>query len=102
ARDEVEHLLVPAGLVGLGGRQADDAAGRVRARLVADVAEPARRVGLHSDLVQAERQAAAGLLADRPLRRAVAAVVGGLVDPRRIRDARVGRGRVALRERLGL
>ena len=65
AGDEVEHLPVPGRLVGLGRELAEDAAGRVRLDLGAGVARPAERVGLDARLVEADRQAAALLLADR-------------------------------------
>ena len=102
AGDEVQHLEVPGRLVVLGRELADHAAGGVRAGLGADVAGLSGRVGLDADLVQAQRQTAAGLLADRRLRRAVEAVVERLVDPGEVRHARLGRDLVALGERLRL
>jgi hypothetical protein len=67
--EEREHLLVVGRLVCLGREDADHAAGRVRTHLEVHVAELVGLGGLDSHLVQAHRQAAAGLLPDRVLRR---------------------------------
>ncbi len=99
AGDVLEHLRVPRRLVGLGRGRAEHAARCVRGGLGPDVPGLPGRVGLDPDLVQRHRKPAAGLLADRSLRRPVEAVVERLVDPRQVGDARARRAGVPGGER---
>ena len=102
AREQIEHLPVPAGLVILARVVAEDAAGSVAAHLGARVSDPAAAARLDAGLVQAHRHSPTRLLADRLLGGAAEGVVERLVDPREVRHARLLRIGVPLGERLRL